>query len=90
MAFKDPLPAAPGRHTVPLERGWAAVFLQLFPGGPVAAVGLLRRGHLKEVVDAPRRQGEPPMGAPLKVHVTRVSGCCWTMPAQCFTARSNG
>jgi hypothetical protein len=53
MAFKDPLPAAPGRHTVPLERGWTAVFLQLIPGGPVAAVGFFRRGQLEEVVDEP-------------------------------------
>jgi hypothetical protein len=53
MAFKDPLPAAPGRHTVHLERGWAAVFLELFPGTPFAAVGFFCRSRLVEVVDNP-------------------------------------
>jgi hypothetical protein len=53
MAFKDPLPAAPGRHTVRLERGWAAVFLELFPGAPFAVVGLFHRSRFKEVVDDP-------------------------------------
>jgi hypothetical protein len=48
MAFTDPPPAAPGRSTVRLERGWAAVLLQIHPGGPVAAVGLFRRDHLEQ------------------------------------------
>ncbi len=53
MAFTEPLPAAPGRYTVRLERGWAAVLLQILPGGPVAAVGFFRRGYLETVVDDP-------------------------------------
>ena len=40
MAFRDPLRAAAGRHTVPLD--WAGHrLLQLLPGGRVAAEGLV-------------------------------------------------
>ena len=53
MAFTDPLPGAPGRRIIRLERGWAAVLLQVLPGGPVAAVGLFRRGYLETVVNDP-------------------------------------
>jgi hypothetical protein len=45
-------PPRRARRPVPLERGWAAVFLRL-PGGRLAAVGLFRRRQLEEVVDEP-------------------------------------
>ena len=58
MTFADPLAAAPGRRTIHLERGWAAVLLPILPGGPVAAVGLFRRGNLEIVVDDPAEVAE--------------------------------
>jgi hypothetical protein len=52
MAFHDPLPAAPGRRTVHLGRGWSAVFLEL-PSGLPFAVGLFHRSRVVEVADEP-------------------------------------
>ena len=59
MAFTDPLAAAPDQCAVRLERYWAAVFLQLLPGGSVAAVDLFRRGHFETVVDDPGEVAGP-------------------------------
>jgi hypothetical protein len=52
MAFHDPLPAAPGRRTVHLGRGWCAVFLEL-PSGLPFAVGFFYRSRVVEVADEP-------------------------------------
>jgi len=45
------LSPAPGRHPVPLGRGWTAVLLAPIPGRPILAVGVFLKGELKLLVD---------------------------------------
>jgi hypothetical protein len=48
------LSPAPGRHPVPLGRGWTAVFLALMPGGPFEALGVFRDRELEALLEEPR------------------------------------